>query len=298
MVRDSRKFHYVLGIKENLVNEALFRRLCSYLGGDLEKYYNYDCNTLYKSAINGCTPIETRLQGSLKGFRNQYIDLFPNLNYLIIKKEKDEFSYITSNNDYFEEYILNIRDVSYDDVKQMNDYNKKGYKDEEIIVNIVLDNSNFAIVLYQYFDKNEVNKNNSDSYNDKYTIFENVKDEGFSRQFTGTLKEIVDHYDLDYKKFVKDINKLSEENNYNIDDNNYNYNLDNIIEKAIANPKNKRLYTVFKGTDEEFTGNVIEIADHFNINYNNIKRRKETYGLPLERCVEMTRDIDNPNDLN
>lgn len=52
-------------------------------------------------------------------------------------------------------------------------------------------------------------------------------------------------------------------------------------------PKGKvEIYTVFKGTDREFTGNKKEIANHFNISYSVLKNRTNGMKLSLEEAID------------
>lgn len=50
--------------------------------------------------------------------------------------------------------------------------------------------------------------------------------------------------------------------------------------------KNKIIYTVFKDTDREFSGNKKEIAEHFNIKYKTLQYRIKNFNLTIEKAID------------
>ena len=82
--------------------------------------------------------------------------------------------------------------------------------------------------------------------------------------FTGTLKEIAEHFDVNYGTLRDRINKQGMS-----------------IEKAvnISIRENEKIYTV-----NGFTGNLTEIAKHFDINYNPLRQRLHK-GFTIEEAV-------------
>lgn len=58
------------------------------------------------------------------------------------------------------------------------------------------------------------------------------------------------------------------------------------MEEVINDTKKYPEYTIFKGTDQEFTGNISQISKHFNVNYYRLKgriRNKHT----IEEAIKM-----------
>lgn len=116
------------------------------------------------------------------------------------------------------------------------------------------------------------------NYNKKYTIFKNKisKKTGKSLEFTGTLKEIANRYNLSYNILYNRITKmhLSIEESINSKDN-----------------RSNKTYTAFKGIYNndnglnEFTGNLYQISKHFNIPYNTLKSRLNKQNLTIDKAV-------------
>ena len=60
-----------------------------------------------------------------------------------------------------------------------------------------------------------------------------------------------------------------------------------MINNNCNNNKNKiYVYTVFKGTDREFTGTIIQISNHFGFKDYIIRRRMKQYNLSLEEAID------------
>lgn len=103
-----------------------------------------------------------------------------------------------------------------------------------------------------------------------YTVFK-----GTDREFTGTKKEISEHFNVNYSTLMNRINKQ-------------NMNLEEAID--YKNIKTNKIYTVFENTDLEFKGSLTEIAKHFNISPSTLKNRITNMNLSLEKAI-------NYNDL-
>ena len=97
-----------------------------------------------------------------------------------------------------------------------------------------------------------------------YTVFKNT-----DKEFTGNLKEICQYFNVNYNKLNKIIKK---------------YNM--TLEEAINCNRCNKIYTVFKDTDREFTGNLREICQHFNINYHAFRLRINRYNITLEEAID------------
>ena len=97
-----------------------------------------------------------------------------------------------------------------------------------------------------------------------FTVFR-----GTDREFTGTIKKIAEHFNINYITLKYRINKK----NLAIEDAiNYKNNINNS-------------FTIFRGTNKEFTGSMKEIAKHFNINYDTLKYRVKNQNLTMEEAV-------------
>ena len=58
----------------------------------------------------------------------------------------------------------------------------------------------------------------------------------------------------------------------------------NFKKGEIANP-NLNYFTIFKGTNKEFTGTLKEISNYFNLNYENIKIKINKYNMTIEEAI-------------
>ena len=103
-----------------------------------------------------------------------------------------------------------------------------------------------------------------------YSEYINIVFEGTDREFVGTKKEIADHFDISYGTLIKRIN-------------NEHLSIENAIDYTLKS-KNK-IYTVFKGTNNEFTGSIRKIAKHFHINYLILISRINNLDLSLEETI-------------
>ena len=54
-----------------------------------------------------------------------------------------------------------------------------------------------------------------------------------------------------------------------------------------------KIYTVFKGTDREFTGNRKEISEHFNIKLKRIEKRIYEKHMTLEEAINYNSSKEN-----
>ena len=161
--------------------------------------------------------------------------------------------------------------------------------------------------------------------NENYTVFE-----GTDREFTGTKKEIAEHFNINYNTLISNIRKgLSIEyilnstknknktytvflntdkeftgtknqiaKHFNIKYNTLNQRLNRkmTLEEAIEYEDDRfEKYTVFKGTNEEFTGNIKDITNHFNLNYANFMKFKYNSNLSIEEVIKY---YQNKNNLN
>ena len=104
-----------------------------------------------------------------------------------------------------------------------------------------------------------------------YTVFKDTDDE-----FTGTLKEISEHFDINYSTLFTRLQK----NHYN-------------LEKVIKFGKYMYAFTVFKGTDREFTGTYTQIAKHFGIRYNAFMMRLQKNNYNLEEAIDFKPKYNN-----
>lgn len=97
---------------------------------------------------------------------------------------------------------------------------------------------------------------------------------GTDREFTGNLKEIAEHFGINYSTLVSRMSNGV------------------LLEEALSKPveeKRKRLkesYTVYAGTDKEFTGNKKQIARHFGIGYRRLYDRVKN-GMTFEEALNM-----------
>ena len=57
-------------------------------------------------------------------------------------------------------------------------------------------------------------------------------------------------------------------------------------ENAINNESNKKVYTVFKNTEREFTGNLNEIAKHFNLDCKLLNNRVNLTNFNIEEAID------------
>ena len=90
------------------------------------------------------------------------------------------------------------------------------------------------------------------------------------KNFTGTLKEIIEHFNLDIK-YGTLLNRLHK-----------GMTLEEAIENPIDSSKAVKHYT-YKG----FTGSVKEIVDHFGLDINhNVLRIRLFRGMPIEQAIE------------
>lgn len=96
------------------------------------------------------------------------------------------------------------------------------------------------------------------------TVYKNT-----NKEFRGNLKEIANHYNISYNALLSRINRKNLTTEEAIT---YNTNL------------NKKLITVFKGTDKEFTGTKTDISKHFGIKYVNLQARLR-YGYTIEEAI-------------
>ena len=103
-----------------------------------------------------------------------------------------------------------------------------------------------------------------------YSEYINIVFEGTDREFVGTKKEIADHFDISYGTLIKRIN-------------NEHLSIENVIDYTLKS-KNK-IYTVFKGTNNEFTGSIRKIAKYFHINYLILIPRINNLNLSLEEAI-------------
>lgn len=100
-----------------------------------------------------------------------------------------------------------------------------------------------------------------------YTVFK-----GTDYEFTGTKKEIAKQFCINYSTLISRINRS-------------NFSLEEAINYESISSK---ILTVFKDTDKEFTGNLKEISQHFNINVNTLYRKYRN-GLSLEKAIDNKR---------
>ena len=102
-----------------------------------------------------------------------------------------------------------------------------------------------------------------------YTVYKNTEHE-----FIGNLKEIAEHFNINYEYFKQKVRK------------NKNDKLENII-KDSQNIRYYKIYTVFKDTKDEFTGNRIQIAKHFNISESTLINRIKRDNLSIEEAIKI-----------
>ena len=102
---------------------------------------------------------------------------------------------------------------------------------------------------------------------------------GTDKEFTGTLKEIAKHFNKSYYSLTDAISKSGKTLDEAID---FNYEIKN--------------YTVFAGTDKEFTGNLIEICKHFGLKYSSILNKIRCYDFSVEEAISIPlRHFNNKN---
>lgn len=100
-----------------------------------------------------------------------------------------------------------------------------------------------------------------------FTVFE-----GTNKEFTGTKADISKHFMINYKTFIRKIKN--------------GYSLEEIINTS--RNKNEKMITVFKGSNNEYSGNLKEIALHFGLNYNDFRLRVKS-GFSPEEAVEVVK---------
>ena len=111
---------------------------------------------------------------------------------------------------------------------------------------------------------------------EKHTVFK-----GTDKEFTGTFKEICNHFNVNYYTAKTSKNK---------------YNL--TIEDAINYKIRKGIkHTVFKGTQNEITGTVRQICNKLNLNYSYMTSRILKYNLTLEEAIELPLEKVKQNNL-
>ena len=140
-MREERRFYYTLGINSKKVNISLFKKLCEHLGGDFQEKYEKDADKAYLNAINGELKSYTKLQGSVKDFFEKYLDIIT-LDYLIIKTEWHETSYITDSPNLLSKYFLENPGTTIEDCYDFRNLSQ---------------NSNYSIVLYQHLENKKSN---------------------------------------------------------------------------------------------------------------------------------------------
>lgn len=107
------------------------------------------------------------------------------------------------------------------------------------------------------------------------TVFKNTE-----REFTGTRKEIANHFNIHY-------NTLNSRLYLNHNSITLEEAIDYSAKKSTKNNySGKIIYTVFKGTDREFSGNLSDIRKHFNID-----NQKFYSGLRSRTLEEVIDDI-------
>lgn len=101
---------------------------------------------------------------------------------------------------------------------------------------------------------------------------------GTDEEFTGNYVQLADHFGLEYKTLYQ-----------RVKDSKLPHHTPECVEDAINKIGYKNKFTVFKGTDEEFTGTYIEIAKHFNIEYYKIIQRVTRFNYTLEEAIRGSR---------
>ena len=112
---------------------------------------------------------------------------------------------------------------------------------------------------------------NATGYKNKYTVFK-----GTENEFTGTYRQIAEHFNIEYYKLIERKNHL-------------NYSLEEAIKCGRGYGSN---HIVFKGTDREFTGSYSDIANHFGIKYRNLymymyKHNGKTLDEVINNCIDL-----------
>lgn len=92
---------------------------------------------------------------------------------------------------------------------------------------------------------------------------------GTDREFTGSLREIMKHFNIPTGTFYKRLSKV-----------------DSIEEVIDWNRGSHSKITVFVGTNREFTGYKQEIAEHFGTTISNLNKRIRKYNLTLEQAID------------
>ena len=126
-------------------------------------------------------------------------------------------------------------------------------------------------------------------YNKKYTIFKNKisKKTGKNLEFTGTLKEISNRYNLNYATLYNRITKMYLSIEEAILYKNKVYYYKNKFDK---NGNKIYKYNLFLGTDKEFHCDyLLDISKQFNIPYNTLVYRIHDKNLSIE-CAINTKD--------
>ena len=108
-----------------------------------------------------------------------------------------------------------------------------------------------------------------------YTVFK-----GTDKEFSGNYKEIAKYFNINYNTFMNRIKKVS---------------LDDAVN--YSGKRERKTYTVFKGTDKEFTGNLIEIAYYYNINYNSLLSKIKKRNITIEEAILIPLNKINQNNL-
>lgn len=92
---------------------------------------------------------------------------------------------------------------------------------------------------------------------------------GTEAEFIGNKKQIAAHFYISWETFRKKVNDGLD--------------LDDAVIYCIIHQR--KCYTVFPGTKREFTGNKREIAEHFEIDYEDFRKRTNN-GLSFEEAID------------
>ena len=249
----------------------------------LSRRESYKVYTVFKNKNNYNTDYKIEeFTGTLREIANNF-----NINYtnLIHRINKNNNRYDNNRNINDEIKIIENSIIEYYEFKNK----KKDYKNKIFEVNTRnitnkkalknIDDKNFTIIgnykfianyfnikpqilLYRLYSGKNIEEAINTSNNMRFKkgqIFV-VEDKENNINIEGNVKEIANHFNIKYKTLLY---RMS----------NYNLNIQEAVDFKNKNKNNKYIivkYHIFKNTNNEFIGNKKDIANYFNINYNNL----------------------------
>lgn len=233
-MREKRKFkYYGCTNRKTFNNFKMFDELYDFLENTCEIDSSYITDYLNNSSqvieewFRGNWTCDKNLKLYMERLVEKYYDRSFELNYLIIKYEDGEYSIITNDLD-------KLSRTNYDIKNTIENIDK-----DNVLANFV-NNSYFDIVFVRTFNKN----NNKSIINEDYYLNRPTSSLSFNisneKDYLSRLKEIENIFQTQYK------DEYGSKNN------------------------TKNQYTVFEGTDKEFTGTLQDICNKFDLKGNKL----------------------------